>query len=187
MLTSGNSSPPAMMTVPVVSRPRRPALPAIWVYSPGSNVPMRNEVGSVSERGHYISTDNSRNEWPSCFRMPENTTLFAGMLTPCTWGKKGVTDSSASSQHPSGLAHHSKSFGGEQHFDQAPREEDFHDLCRNTAISAKSSPRNLLEDLIDPLRWEADHRDVHQCRGRGARASLRFEAASCPSLFTRLH
>lgn len=50
-----------MMTVPVVSNPLLPALPAICVYSPGKRF---------------------RKDVPSCFRMPEKTTHFAGILTP---------------------------------------------------------------------------------------------------------
>lgn len=60
--TSGSSPPATTTTVPVVSKPRRPARPAICVYSPGKM--------SLKER-------------PSCFRMLENTTHLAGMLTPC--------------------------------------------------------------------------------------------------------
>ena len=49
------------MTVPVGSKPLRPARPAIWVYSPGRI---------------------SLKLLPSCFLVCENTTDFAGMLTP---------------------------------------------------------------------------------------------------------
>mmetsp|Transcript_17924 Transcript_17924/g.29985 ORF Transcript_17924/g.29985 Transcript_17924/m.29985 type:complete len:201 (-) Transcript_17924:251-853(-) len=51
----------ARMTVPTVSFPRRPARPAICVYSPGSK---------------------SRNPFPSFLRYPLNTTARAGMFTP---------------------------------------------------------------------------------------------------------
>lgn len=37
-VSSGKSSQQAMTTVPTASSPRRPARPAIWVYSPGSSV-----------------------------------------------------------------------------------------------------------------------------------------------------
>ena len=50
-----------MMTVPEVSLPLRPALPAICVYSPGVN---------------------DRNAIPSCFRVAAKTTVLAGILTP---------------------------------------------------------------------------------------------------------
>lgn len=61
VLTSGHSSFATMMTVPVESRPRRPARPAICVYSPG--------LRSLKLR-------------PSCFLMCEKTTHLAGMFTP---------------------------------------------------------------------------------------------------------
>ena len=47
--------------MPVVSMPRRPARPAIWMYSPASRLRM-----------HV----------PSCFRTLSNTTVRAGMFTP---------------------------------------------------------------------------------------------------------
>lgn len=47
--------------MPVVSMPRRPARPAIWIYSPASRLRM-----------HV----------PSCFRTLSNTTVRAGMFTP---------------------------------------------------------------------------------------------------------
>mmetsp|Transcript_16645 Transcript_16645/g.42686 ORF Transcript_16645/g.42686 Transcript_16645/m.42686 type:complete len:323 (-) Transcript_16645:661-1629(-) len=50
-----------MMTVPVVSRPRRPARPAICVYSPGSS---------------------ERKLLPSCLRVEWKTTVRVGALTP---------------------------------------------------------------------------------------------------------
>ena len=58
---SGTSPLQRMMTVPVVSMPRRPARPAIWMYSPASRLRM-----------HV----------PSCFRTLSNTTVRAGMFTP---------------------------------------------------------------------------------------------------------
>lgn len=62
-VTGGASPPPGatMMTDPTVSRPRRPALPAICVYSPGSRF---------------------RNECPSCLRYPEKTTVLVGKFKP---------------------------------------------------------------------------------------------------------
>ena len=60
--TSGiSSAEDTIMTVPVASRPRRPARPAICVISPGKR---------------------SRNDLPSCFLIPEKTTVLAGILTP---------------------------------------------------------------------------------------------------------
>eukprot|EP00968_Pinguiococcus_pyrenoidosus_P004398 scaffold298_cov247-Pinguiococcus_pyrenoidosus.AAC.24 len=50
-----------MRTFPTESRPRRPARPAIWVYSPGKR---------------------SRKLRPSCFLVPLKTTVRAGMFTP---------------------------------------------------------------------------------------------------------
>jgi len=62
-LAGGASSPPGgtMITEPTVSRPRRPARPAIWVYSPGSK---------------FLK------ECPSCFLYPENTTVLVGRFNP---------------------------------------------------------------------------------------------------------
>jgi hypothetical protein len=60
--TSGiSSAAETIMTVPVASRPRRPARPAICVISPGKR---------------------SLNDLPSCFLIPEKTTVLAGILTP---------------------------------------------------------------------------------------------------------
>ena len=58
---SGTSPLHKIMTIPVVSKPLRPALPAIWMYSPGSNV---------------------RLCVPSCFVILSNMTVRAGILTP---------------------------------------------------------------------------------------------------------
>ena len=75
---SGTSPLHRMMTVPVVSMPRRPARPAIWMYSPASKL-----------RWHV----------PSCFRTVSKTTVRAGMFTPIAkvsvanriwWQRKGV-------------------------------------------------------------------------------------------------
>ena len=76
---SGTRPLQSRMTVPVGSRPLRPARPAICTYSPGSR---------------------SRKVEPSCFRMESNTTVRAGIFTPMakvsvankTWdgeGKRG--------------------------------------------------------------------------------------------------
>lgn len=60
--SAGSSSPQLRTTtVPLTSRPRRPARPAICVYSPGV-------------RSRCLS--------PSCLRMPLKRTHRAGMLTP---------------------------------------------------------------------------------------------------------
>lgn len=58
---SGTRPLQSRMTVPVGSRPLRPARPAICTYSPGSR---------------------SRKVEPSCLRMESNTTVRAGMFTP---------------------------------------------------------------------------------------------------------
>lgn len=58
---SGTRPLQSRMTVPVGSRPLRPARPAICTYSPGSR---------------------SRKVEPSCFRMESNTTVRAGIFTP---------------------------------------------------------------------------------------------------------
>ena len=57
----GMSSQQATMTVPNLSSPLLPALPAIWVYSPESRV---------------------LKLWPSCFLREWKTTDLAGALTP---------------------------------------------------------------------------------------------------------
>lgn len=100
MLTAGSSSPLRRITVPVVSRPRRPARPAICVYSPGKRF---------------------RKEWPSCLRIPANTTHFAGILTPCVlaWTTLEIS-----------LTHHRKCFCGEKNFHKTAREQELNDLCR---------------------------------------------------------
>lgn len=105
-----------MITVPVASKPLRPALPAIWIYSPKNMVHgmstglkmlvfpqlqfilkdykalvMAAEMESIKPGSRF------RKPVPSCFLMLSNTTVLAGMFTPIakvsvansTWERKG--------------------------------------------------------------------------------------------------
>lgn len=74
--------------LPTLSRPRRPARPAICVYSPGSSTLFRMIKGTECEmtKKKLIYKEKCLHlplkRVPSCFLMELNTTALAGIFTP---------------------------------------------------------------------------------------------------------
>lgn len=65
---------------------------------------------------------------PSCFRMLENTTHLAGMLTPCACRQNPLTD------YPGGEAYHCEGFRGKQNLDEPTCEQYLYDLSTESVV-----------------------------------------------------
>lgn len=72
------------VVLPLVSSPRRPARPLIWIYSPGEIILDRLEGKKMANSKEYVNTENPNylNAVPSHFFSLVKTTVFAGILTP---------------------------------------------------------------------------------------------------------